>query len=412
MTQKVTNSAEQAKPAKAAEAAKPARAPETQEAAAHAPKAAAVAHEAAAQVAAAEVVHAAPVAEAPVQVAMAEAPVAPKAVKVAKVDADKDAKDEDKQADDQPVDLAMFQEVEFIEHAGGALPATAEEISFEGLAFQDDAADDGSSGGGIILPILAVAAAGAGIAILASGGDDDNVPPAPPPPPPPPPNVAPVVTSATTATIAENSPTTTQVYKVTATDANAGDTITYSIEGADAAAFNIDGATGVVTFKASPDFETKSSYAITVKATDKAGLSDTENVTITVTDVNETTTTNLDTDNDANPNTAQTFDAAGGNIAYTDSDTVASKTIINNFANGDTISISGTANVSFGTADGGKDLRIIVNKNGVVSEIVLNDVVPANAGFITNEQTAETALGFNFYSDGDAAAAANSSSFG
>ena len=39
-------------------------------------------------------------------------------------------------------------------------------------------------------------------------------------------------------------------------------TVSYALTGADAASFNIDGATGAVTFKAVPDYETKSSYAV------------------------------------------------------------------------------------------------------------------------------------------------------
>jgi hypothetical protein len=123
--------------------------------------------------------------------------------------------------------------------------------------------------------------------------------------------------------------------------------------------------------------------------------------------------TSLDTDDDNNTNTARTFDASTGNIAFTDSDTVASNVIINGFGNGDTITVNGNAAVSFGTADNGKDLRIVVNNNGVVSEIILNDAIPSTStGFITNEQTAETALGFNFFTDGPAATTTSDASFG
>src|SRR5260221_5626143 len=55
--------------------------------------------------------------------------------------------------------------------------------------------------------------------------------------------------------------------------------------GADAASFNINSATGAVTFVASPDFETKTSYSINVKASDPSGANNVQAVTINVTDV-------------------------------------------------------------------------------------------------------------------------------
>ncbi|KYG82210.1 NHL domain-containing protein [Roseivirga echinicomitans] len=92
--------------------------------------------------------------------------------------------------------------------------------------------------------------------------------------------IAPVFTSTTKATFTENGTGT--VYTVKATDANA---ITYSLgTGNDESFFNL--TEGVLTFKTSPDFETKSSYTIQVRAND--GLNEaTQNVTITITDVDE-----------------------------------------------------------------------------------------------------------------------------
>ena len=100
-------------------------------------------------------------------------------------------------------------------------------------------------------------------------------------------NDAPVITSGATATVAENAAVSTVVYTAAATDVDAGDTRTFSLSGADAAAFNIDSATGAVTLKASADFEAKSTYNINVVATDKAGLAATQAVVVTVTNVNE-----------------------------------------------------------------------------------------------------------------------------
>src|SRR6185503_18342015 len=72
-------------------------------------------------------------------------------------------------------------------------------------------------------------------------------------------DVAPSISSATSVTIAEGTGAGTTVYTAAATDPSGG-TVTFSLSGADAAAFSIDASTGAVSFNASPDFETKSSY--------------------------------------------------------------------------------------------------------------------------------------------------------
>ena len=72
---------------------------------------------------------------------------------------------------------------------------------------------------------------------------------------------------------------------VMATDTDAGDTLTYTLGGADMASFDIDGATGQLMTKADLDFETKDSYTVEVMADDGNGGTDTITVIITVTDV-------------------------------------------------------------------------------------------------------------------------------
>ena len=88
--------------------------------------------------------------------------------------------------------------------------------------------------------------------------------------------------------IAEN---TTAVTTVTATDADANTTITYSISaGADKNLFQIDATTGVLSFKSAPDFEAPKDsggdniYDVTVRATDNAGASDEQGIAVSVTD--------------------------------------------------------------------------------------------------------------------------------
>ena len=106
-------------------------------------------------------------------------------------------------------------------------------------------------------------------------------------------NEAPTVTSAATASFAENGAGT--VYTAAATDPDAGSTLTYSISGADAALFNINATTGVVTFKSSPNYEAPGDaggnnvYDVNVTASDGTN-STTKAVAISVTNVNEAPT--------------------------------------------------------------------------------------------------------------------------
>ena len=105
-------------------------------------------------------------------------------------------------------------------------------------------------------------------------------------------NNAPVF-SPTTATreVEENSAAGTNVGAVIpeATDSDSGDTLTYSMEGTDAASFAFDASTRQITTITGVTYNheaTKKSYSVTVKASDGTA-SATIAVTIDVTDVNE-----------------------------------------------------------------------------------------------------------------------------
>ncbi|MDQ1195402.1 cadherin domain-containing protein [Agrobacterium sp. SORGH_AS 787] len=91
--------------------------------------------------------------------------------------------------------------------------------------------------------------------------------------------------------VSENS---TMVMRAMAQDPNVGDTITWSIAGgADAAKFNIDAQTGVLTFVSAPDREQPTDangdnvYQVVLQAQDQTGLSSTRALAVTVTDVDE-----------------------------------------------------------------------------------------------------------------------------
>ena len=180
-------------------------------------------------------------------------------------------------------DVAVFEGVVYIDTTALA-PAAAN--------LPAEAAASGGGGGGAAIGLLAGlgglgAAAGGG----GGGGGGSSAPaPAPPPPPPPPPNAAPVFTSGTSASFAENA--TGIAYTATATDSD-GDTLTYSISGGpDSTRFTIDSNTGEIRFSATPDFENPidngadNTFQITVRVSDGTAFVD-QTVTITVTNVNE-----------------------------------------------------------------------------------------------------------------------------
>ena len=104
------------------------------------------------------------------------------------------------------------------------------------------------------------------------------------------PNNAPEFSDATaTRVVAENPGAGTRVGgPVTASDAD-NDTLTYTLEGTDAASFVIVSASGQITTVAGVtyNFEAQSSYLVTVKADDGKGGTDTIDVTISLTDVEE-----------------------------------------------------------------------------------------------------------------------------
>ena len=103
-------------------------------------------------------------------------------------------------------------------------------------------------------------------------------------------NEAPTFTADTaTRSVAENSAAGTNIgAAVTATDVDAGASLTYSLEGTDGGKFDIGSSTGQITVKTGniPNYEAKTSYSVTVKVSD-GSLTDTVAVTINVTDVLE-----------------------------------------------------------------------------------------------------------------------------
>ena len=86
--------------------------------------------------------------------------------------------------------------------------------------------------------------------------------------------------------LVENTPAGQLVFTAAADDANA---ITYSLKAntEDASAFGINRSTGAVTLLVSPDYESKRSYGFTVVATDRAGNTAEQAVTLGISNVDE-----------------------------------------------------------------------------------------------------------------------------
>ena len=107
-------------------------------------------------------------------------------------------------------------------------------------------------------------------------------------------NEAPVNLAVSNVAVAENLSAGTLVGRASASDPD-GRALAWSLVGADGLPFAIDAGTGAITTTASLDYEAKSSYALTARATDKGGLTLDKSVTIGVTDVNEVPTTSHST---------------------------------------------------------------------------------------------------------------------
>ncbi|MEY4066630.1 MAG: Bifunctional hemolysin/adenylate cyclase precursor, partial [Pseudomonadota bacterium] len=98
-------------------------------------------------------------------------------------------------------------------------------------------------------------------------------------------NEAPTEVTLSNTIVAENA---TVVGLVSAVDPDAGNTFTFSVEGPDAAGFNI--SAGMLVAVGPLDFETQNSFSVTIVAKDQNNLQVSKNVSILITDVNEAPT--------------------------------------------------------------------------------------------------------------------------
>ena len=143
------------------------------------------------------------------------------------------------------------------------------------------------------------------------------------------PNNAPVFTEGTTTTrsVAENTASGQNIgAPVTATDADTSDTLTYTWGGTtDALSFSVNSSTGQLRTSAALNYETQSSYAVTVSVSDGNGGVDSIDVTINVTNVDEPNNAPVFTEGTSTTRSVAENTASGQNIGAavtaTDADT-------------------------------------------------------------------------------------------
>ena len=114
----------------------------------------------------------------------------------------------------------------------------------------------------------------------------------------------------------------TAIGTVTATDAD-GDNIVFSISGADSSSVSIGSSSGVLVFNSAPDYELKSSYSITVTASDGTNSSD-QAVSVAVGNLNDNapvfTSSNTLSANEADERISDAYYISWGNVSATDAD--------------------------------------------------------------------------------------------
>ena len=139
---------------------------------------------------------------------------------------------------------------------------------------------------------------------------------------------APGFTSGATASIAENTSGT--IYTAAADDTETNNlalALSYALSGTDAAELSIDSASGAIGFASPPDFETPkdastdNTYEVTLEATDPAGNTANQVLTITVTDINDVAPV-IDSNQSLTIMETSEINGTVGTVAVIDPDTV------------------------------------------------------------------------------------------
>ena len=163
------------------------------------------------------------------------------------------------------------------------------------------------------------------------------------------------------------------VGTLSTTDANASDSHTYSLSGTDASSFEVVSGQLKLKSSVSANYETKSSYAVTVTSTDSGGLTFSQAFTVTVNDVNEAPTAIALSATAINENAAG---AVVGTLSTTDVD--ASDT--------HTYSLSGTDASSFEVVSGELKLKSSVTADYETKSSYAVTVTATDSGSLTTSQ--------------------------
>ena len=164
------------------------------------------------------------------------------------------------------------------------------------------------------------------------------------------------------------------VITITGTDdTTASGDLTYALSGTDATYFTIDSDNGTLTLNASPDYDTKTSYSITITATDGAVIPKSYSETFSITVI-------ADTD-------AFSLDSLVGTITIDDvSDTVTGTTVSNTlyFGADDGINVELDAAVGYLSAfpDLNVDLSAVAESGGTLNvEVTIMDDVAVDRDY-------------------------------
>ncbi|WP_055747487.1 Ig-like domain-containing protein [Brevibacillus choshinensis] len=175
-------------------------------------------------------------------------------------------------------------------------------------------------------------------------------------------NTPPTDIALSSSSIQENSPIGTTIGTLSATDADAGETFTYSLGGVDAAAFTISG--NALKTNTPLDYKTKNAYSISIQATDSAGNTLVKPFTINVTKVyNPPVVTGVVDGGIYNHNVTVTFDSGTATAVLNGSP----------FTSGSTLSGEGHYTL-IATSDGGDTttIQFTVDKTAPTATIMIN----------------------------------------
>ena len=184
-------------------------------------------------------------------------------------------------------------------------------------------------------------------------------------------NDAPIITSAATASIPENSAS---VLTIAAVDADSGATLTFSIAGgSDASLFTIDSLTGALSFIGAPNYESAADSGADNIYNVQVGVSDglvttTQDIAITVTNVNEVPAISVPGPLTTTEDSPRLFSTAlGSAITIADPDGGAGQVELTITANHGIVSLGRLSGLTFSVGDGAED--DVMTFRGTIADI-------------------------------------------